>query len=93
MSNDFWAQEPRPSREKGFSDETEEIYKILNNRKDQRIGQLIINAIHSSDEYDFSDLDPKEHSERIHNILWNIEADKLLEVLKEYSNLHLEADN
>jgi len=48
VSNDFNPiDHARPPREEGFKEETEQIAEILHERGDQRIGQLIINAIRS----------------------------------------------
>ena len=46
----------RPPREKGWNEETEKIIEIIRNRGDQRIGQLIINAISRDIEYEKPDL-------------------------------------
>ena len=46
----------RPPREKGWNEETEKIIEIIRNRGDQRIGQLIINAISQDIEYEKPDL-------------------------------------
>lgn len=35
----------RPPREKMYSDETEAICRIMKSRGDQRIGQLLLNAV------------------------------------------------
>lgn len=46
----------RPPREEGWNEETEKIIEIIRNRGDQRIGQLIINAISRDIEYEKPDL-------------------------------------
>lgn len=75
----------RPPREEGWEQETEQIINRLRNRGDQRIGQLLINAVRSSDKYDKYQENGafRTEKEMVEQILWNIEAPELLEGLKE----------
>jgi len=68
----------RPPRCIGFAEETEYIVTYLRDRGDQRIGQYIINAIRF-------ETDAKT-GEEIESRLWNVEADELLELIKEYES-------
>ena len=85
MSEDFDPFEhDRVSRSKGYEQERERLCELLKETGDQRIGQLISNAIISSDRFDFSTLDPDEFDEKLHRILWNIETPELVKIIEEY---------
>lgn len=66
----------RPPREKGFKEETEKIAEILHNRGDQRIGQLLINAVSKEvkmperpeREKDVTEMDEEEAAEYIEEL-------------------------
>lgn len=85
----------RPPREEGWSEETEEICEIIKNRGDQRIGQLLSNAISQKVEFDDgSDAESLEEAElvryknraKVESYLWNIEAPELLKLLEELND-------
>lgn len=99
MKDDFDPSETgRPPREVGYSEETKKICNYLRTgRGDQRIGQLLINAIRFSDKVDYekpTDADSLEEVEavkarnkaRIEKALYGIEAPELLEALDNYFN-------
>jgi len=72
-----------PAREEKYSEETQEILEHIGNRGDQRIGQLLINAVRSTERHrrvcesnSFAN-----HNEAAEQILWNIEAPRLLKAL------------
>ena len=69
----------RPPREDGYLKETQEICDHLHNRGDQRIGQLILNAVRS--EYVDSSV------EEAADALWSLEAPELLELLENLNRL------
>ena len=57
MNEDFDPRtSDRVSRERGFKKETEQIIYYLRNRGDQRIGQLLINAVREHYEDEIADL-------------------------------------
>ena len=76
MSEEFNPRDhERPPRSEGYREETEEICEIIKSRGDQRIGQLILNAVRA--EYgDGSIMRASEH-------VWNLEAPELLDALKQ----------
>lgn len=76
--NDFDPMEhDREPRSEGWKNETEQIFNLIRSRGDQRIGQLLLNAVR------------KEHGdgsvEEAANHLWNLEAPELLELLTDKS--------
>lgn len=89
----------RPAREEGWKEETDEIIERIENRGDQRIGQLLINAVSQDIEFeDFPEPDEDADAEeviekcnqvrnrnkaRIEKRLWSIEADELLTLINE----------
>lgn len=84
--------EERPPREKLYEEETEKICELLRNRGDQRIGQLLLNAI--SQEVDFEEVQDPESLEEIERVryknrakqesrLWSIDAPELLKLLED----------
>jgi uncharacterized protein (DUF1015 family) len=76
MSEDFNPMESdRPPRSEGFQEETDRLKKLLYSRGDQRIGQLLINAV-SRDLDDVS-------KEAVEQRLWNIEDDNLVDAVEE----------
>lgn len=79
MSNGFDPMDHnRPPRSEGWKNETEKIVNLIKSRGDQRIGQLILNAVRA------------EHGdgsiEEASKYLWNMEAPELLKLLKEIQN-------
>jgi len=67
-------QKDRPPRSEGYKEETKEICGHIKDRGDQRIGQLLLNAIAE----DNGSTEPG----KVVNRLWNIEAWELLELLE-----------
>jgi hypothetical protein len=68
----------RPPREEGWEEETEKIIEHIKNRGDQRIGQLIVNAVSKEIEFeppahldkdvqDLTDEEVEEHMDKIRN--------------------------
>jgi hypothetical protein len=72
----------RPPREEGWEQETEQIINLLRNRGDQRIGQLLINAVRKT-HHTYDKDSPMSEKEIVEQILWDIEAPELLEGLNE----------
>jgi hypothetical protein len=77
--NDFDPMDAdRPPRSEGWKNETEQIFNLIRSRGDQRIGQLLLNAVRS------------EHGdgsvEEAANALWKLEAPELLELLVDATN-------
>jgi len=82
----------RPPRQEGWTEETEEICDRIRNRGDQRIGQLLINAVsHAVDSESYEDVESREdvalasanRKAAIEQKLWNIEAPELLKLLRQ----------
>lgn len=71
MSDDFDPLEHnRPPREEGFSEEADRFRELLDHRGDQRIGQLISNALNRK--YDNGE-----------DVLFAIEDDDLVDAIEE----------
>lgn len=86
MSDDFEPMESdRQPRAKGFSEEPDELAELLKNRGDQRIGQLILNAVshHYSKRLRHYD-DPVEYQSAVENLIFNVEDDELVEAVEEF---------
>ena len=64
----------RPPRSEGFQEETDRLKQLLDSRGDQRIGQLLINALSR----DLDDVSKKAVEQR----LWNIEDDNLVDAVE-----------
>ena len=86
------SESDRPPREDGWTEETEEICDRIRNRGDQRIGQLLINAVsHAVDSESHEDVESREdvalasanRKAAIEQKLWNIEAPELLKLLRQ----------
>lgn len=76
MSNDFNPREAdRPPRSEGWKNETEQIFNLIRSRGDQRIGQLLLNAVRR--EYGDGSVEEASHA------LWELEAPDLLKLLEE----------
>lgn len=84
-----------------YEDETEAICEILRSRGDQRIGQILLNAI--SQEVEFEDVEDPESLEDIERVryknrakqenrLWSIDAPELLELLENLNETNAEGD-
>ena len=87
------AERDRPTRQEGYYDETLQICEIITNQRgDQRIGQLLINAMsHAVDSESYEDVESREdvalasanRKATIEQKLWNIEAPELLKLLRQ----------
>lgn len=84
MTNDYDPTDrDRPPRSEGWREETERVAELLHDRGDQRIGQLIMNAIRLTAD---GTMDPEE----LEQILWNMEAPELVDKLEELMDLKTE---
>lgn len=78
MSEDFDPRDhDRIDREEAYLEETMRVATQLLNRGDQRIGQLILNAVRA--EYG------EGRIEDAANALWEMEAPELLELLEDFN--------
>lgn len=97
MSKDFNPIKPnRKPREDGWSEETEEFYELLQERGDQRIGQLIINAIRERYGENAPAVssrgDMSEKKAFFHDRLWNMEAEELVRLIENLYEKHQDDD-
>ena len=82
--NDFNPMEAsREPRSEGYRKETQQIIKHLENRGDQRIGQLLINAARTTESYKYACESDSfaNHNEAAEQVLWSMEAPELLKAL------------
>ena len=76
MSEDFNPMESdRPPRSEGFQEETDRLKQLLDSRGDQRIGQLLINAVSRDLDY--------VSNQTIKLRLSTIEDDRLVDAVEE----------
>lgn len=78
----------RLPREEGYKAETRQIAEFIENRGDQRIGQLLINAVRETDQFDkIMEKTEASFNEAAELVLWNIEAPELLKALEQLKKL------
>lgn len=74
-----------PPRSETTKEETEQIFEHLKNRGDLRIGQYLINAVCETDMYSRALKQTGcNHHECIELVLYDMEAEELLEAIKKY---------
>lgn len=72
-------------REKRFSAETDRLGRLMHQRGDMRIGQLIVNAVRDDIEYPSDAENPEqEYADRFESYLFNVEDDDLVELVEDF---------
>lgn len=73
-----------PKREEKYEEETDRIGFLLHHRGDLRIGQLLVNIARNEVNFPFNADNPHEAlAQRVETFLFNVEDDKLAELLED----------